>query len=84
MPVSSLQRLILVARAELGIPEATVHTLRHCFATHLLEAGATIHALKELMGHRQITTTMIYLHLTHRTEQDCRNLIQSLCRGLPR
>lgn len=84
MPVSSLQRLILVARAELGIPEATAHTLRHCFATHLIEAGAPIHAVKELMGHRQIATTMVYLHLTHRTERDCRDLIQALCQGLPR
>jgi integrase/recombinase XerD len=84
MPVSSLQRLILVARKELGLPEATVHTLRHSFATHLIEAGAPIHAVKELLGHRQIQTTMVYLHLTHRTEQDCRDLIQALCQGLPR
>lgn len=84
MPVSSLQRLILVARAELSLPEATVHTLRHCFATHLIEAGAPIHAVKELLGHQQIATTMVYLHLTHRTERDCRDLIQALCQGLPR
>jgi site-specific recombinase XerD len=84
MPVSSLQRLILVARQELGLPEATVHTLRHSFATHLIEAGAPIHAVKELLGHQQIDTTMVYLHLTHRTQQDCRNLIQALCQGLPR
>jgi len=84
MPVSSLQRLIVVARRELGIPEATVHTLRHSFATHLIEAGAPIHAVKELLGHRQIQTTMVYLHLTHRTEQDCRELIGALCLGLPR
>ena len=50
MPVSSLQRLIVVARKELGIPEATVHALRHSFATHLIEAGAPIHAMKELLG----------------------------------
>jgi site-specific recombinase XerD len=84
MPVSSLQRLIVVARAELGLPEATVRTLRHCFGTHLIEAGAPIHAVKELMGHQQIATTMIYLHLTHRIERDCRDLIQALCQGLPR
>jgi integrase len=84
MPVSSLQRLILVARQELNIPEATVHTLRHSFATHLIEAGAPIHVVKELLGHQQIQTTMVYLHLTHRTEQDCRELIQALCQGLPR
>jgi site-specific recombinase XerD len=84
MPVSSLQRLIVVARKELGIPEATVHTLRHSFATHLIEAGAPIHAVKELLGHRQIQTTMIYLHLTHRIGRDCRELIGALCLGLPR
>ena len=84
MPVSSLQRLIVVARAELGIPEATVHTLRHSFASHMVEAGAPIHVVKQLLGHQQIETTMVYLHLTHRTEQDCRELIQGLCQGLPR
>jgi site-specific recombinase XerD len=57
---------------------------RHCFGTHLIEAGAPIHAVKELMGHQQIATTMIYLHLTHRIERDCRDLIQALCQGLPR
>jgi site-specific recombinase XerD len=53
-------------------------------ATHLIEAEAPIHAVKELMGHQQMATTMIYLHLTHRIERDCRGLIQALCQGLPR
>jgi len=84
MPVSSLQRLIVVARKELNLPEATVHTLRHSFATHLIEAGAPIHAVKELLGHQQINTTMIYLHLTHQVQHDCRELIEGLCQRLPR
>lgn len=84
MPVSSLQRLILVARKELNLPEATVHTLRHSFATHLIEAGAPIHAVQALLGHQQINTTMIYLHLTHQVQHDCRELIEGLCRRLPR
>lgn len=84
MPVSSLQRLILSARQELNIPEATVHTLRHSFATHLIEAGAGIHTVKELLGHRQIETTMVYLHLTHRSERDARRLVAELTRQLPR
>lgn len=84
MPVSSLQRLMVVARKELDIPHATVHTLRHSFATHLVEEGASLHTVKSLLGHAHINTTMIYLHLTHRSEQDSRNLVETLCRDLPR
>lgn len=83
MPVSSFQRLIVVARKELGIEKCTVHTLRHSFATHMVEAGASIHTVKDLLGHKNINTTMVYLHLTHRSEQDCRGLMETLCRGLP-
>jgi len=43
--------------------EVTLHTLRHTYATHLLEEGLNIVTLKELLGHAEITTTMIYLHI---------------------
>ena len=84
MPVSSLQRLVVVARKELGIPDATVHFLRHSFATHLIEAGASLHTVQSLLGHKQITTTMVYLHVTHRSSQDSLSLIRELTAGLPR
>ena len=84
MPPSSLQRLLIVARQQLNIPDASVHSLRHSFATHLLEAGAHLHTIQQLLGHKQITSTMVYLHLTHQTTRDALALMDELCRGLPR
>jgi len=84
MPVSSLQRLLVVARKELRIPDATIHTLRHSFATHLLEAGASVHTVQRLLGHTNIETTMTYLHVTHQSETGALQLMEELCNGLPR
>ena len=84
MPCSSLQRLIIVARKELNLPAASVHTLRHSFATHMLEAGAHLHTIQKLLGHKQITSTMVYLHLTHQTTREALGLMEELCRTLPR
>lgn len=54
---------------------ATVHTLRHCFATHLLESGVNIYYIQELMGHSNVSTTSIYIHLTRK---DLLNIVSPL------
>jgi site-specific recombinase XerD len=59
----------------------SVHTLRHSYATHLLEAGVNIRRIQQYLGHNSLNSTMVYLHLTTQGHQRAYSIINDLMRG---
>ena len=83
LSVSAVQNVFRLARAATGLPAgATVHTLRHCYATHLLEEGVSLRLISQYLGHASLETTLIYTHLTPLNEQRTRDALVTLHRAV--
>ena len=78
---STVQKAMSKIAVELKYTKrVSIHTLRHSYATHLLEAGLSLKVIQQYLGHSSLQTTMVYLHLTDTAEANARETIENLFR----
>jgi integrase/recombinase XerD len=84
MSRASVQGAFRKAKHRAGLTKmgVAIHTLRHSYATHLLEAGVNPRLIQRYLGHTQLETTMLYLHLTHTGQEEAYERLNALMHGL--
>ena len=84
MSISTVQTAFKKITDQLNFgKKVSCHTLRHSYATHLLEAHVSLKAIQKYLGHSSLQTTMVYLHLTEIAERDNRQVINQLFASRP-
>jgi site-specific recombinase XerD len=79
-----VRKAVKKAARDAGIRKrVTCHTLRHSFATHLLESGTDIRTIQALLGHKDVRTTMIYTHVVNRGALGALSPLDRLGRAIP-
>jgi integrase len=86
MSIEGVQGAFRRARFAAGINKrrVSIHTLRHCYATHLLEAGTNPRLIQRYMGHSKLETTMVYFHFTQKGTEDAYRIIDNFMKGFDR
>jgi integrase/recombinase XerD len=83
MPNTTLQKTFKAVLRESGVrKDASIHTLRHSYATHLMENGVPLRVIQEILGHKSPRTTAIYTHLTQRTVEGLQATVNRLMADL--
>lgn len=79
MGIGAIQRIVRIAAQEAKLPKGTSpHTLRHSYATNMLDEGINVRVLSQYLGHETLETTMRYLHLTAKAQKEARIIINKM------
>jgi hypothetical protein len=74
-----LQKTFIAARKDAGITkDAPIHTLRHSYVTHLLESGISLRTIQQVLGHKSMRTTELYMHLTQPGSEHLQEIVDRL------
>ena len=70
-----------MVQLEIPTKDIVLHTFRHSYATHLLDAGVSLYVIQRWLGHADLESTILYLRLTNQGQEKARKLVEGIMRG---